>query len=145
MMGPAKAVNALSQPRAVIAKLTSQDDRMNGRKANTAALLWMFSAMAVVSPGPSQATLIYKTAPIDELQIESHERAGREDVAWVKLTGSWGAVDCLVDWGWFNSKTSPQLLAAALTARSTGMQVRVYVDDGMPKLDGYCPVTIVTL
>jgi hypothetical protein len=63
----------------------------------------------------------------------------------VKLTGSWGAVNCLADWGWFNSKTSPQFLAAALTARATGMQARVYVDDGMPKLNGYCQITILTL
>ena len=96
-------------------------------------------------PGLSRATLIYKTAPIDEIQIESHESAGREDVVWLKLTGSWGAVNCLADWGWFNSKTSPQLLAAALTARATVMQARVYVEDGMRKLNGYCQITVVTL
>lgn len=63
----------------------------------------------------------------------------------MRLTGSWGAVNCLADWGWFNSKSSPQLLATALTARATGVPARVYVDDGMPKLNGYCQITIVTL
>jgi hypothetical protein len=109
------------------------------------SLRGLFIAIAMSLPTVSHATLIYKTAPIDELQIESHESVGREDVAWVKLSGSWGAVNCLADWGWFNSKTSPQLLAAALTARATGMQARVYVDDGMTKLNGYCQVTILTL
>jgi hypothetical protein len=77
------------------------------------AFFWLATATAATTPGVSQATLIYKTALIDELQIESHESLGREDVAWVKLTGSWEAVNCLADWGWFNSETSPQLLAAA--------------------------------
>jgi hypothetical protein len=101
--------------------------------------------LAALSPPASQATLIFKTGVIDELQIESHERVGREDVIWLRLNGSWGAVNCLTDWGWFNSKTSPQLLAAALTARATGATVKVYVDDGMPKVDGYCQITIMTM
>ena len=115
------------------------------RKLCARSYPWLFSALAALSPGLSQATLIYKTAPIDELQIESHESAGREDVAWLKLSGEWGAVNCLSDWAWFNSKTSPQLLAAALTARATAMSARVYVEDGMAKLNGYCQITIITL
>jgi hypothetical protein len=43
--------------------------------------LWLVTAPAATFPALSQATLIYKTAPIDELQIESHESIGREDVA----------------------------------------------------------------
>jgi len=117
----------------------------HARAANGPALIWLFSAVAWTLPGVSQATLIYKTGLIDEIQIESHERVGREDIVWLKLTGSWGEVDCPADWGWFNSKTSPQLLAAALTTRVSAMQARVYVDDGMPKLSGYCQITIVTL
>jgi len=79
------------------------------------------------------------------MQVECHERVGREDVAWLKLTESRGAVNCLADWGWFNAKTSPHLLAVALTARTTGTQLNVYVDDEMPKLDGDCQVTIITM
>lgn len=105
----------------------------------------LFGLCAALCPLFSQATLIYKSAVIDEIQVESHERVGREDVIWIKLSGSWGEVNCLNDWGWFNSKTSPQLLAVALTARSTGTPVRAYVDDGMPKLAGYCQVTIISL
>ena len=104
-----------------------------------------FMGAVAVAPLTAHATLSFRTAVIEVMQVESHERVGREDVIWLKITGSWSGVTCNADWGWFNSKTSPQLLATSLTARATGASLQVYVDDGAPKLEGYCQITVLTL
>lgn len=100
---------------------------------------------AFVWSSASNATFLFKEGLIDAVQVDSHERVGTEDVVWIKLAGNWGAVNCSADWGWFNAKSSPQLLAVAITSRTTGVPVKVYVDDAMPKVQGFCQITIITL
>lgn len=99
----------------------------------------------VLFSSTAQAELIQRSGAITDLQIESHERtASRADVVWIKMPGAWSA-NCNADWAWFNSKTSAQLLAGALSARVSSSSVMVYVDDSLPKLEGYCQVAIMTL
>ncbi|GFE82240.1 hypothetical protein GCM10011487_42400 [Steroidobacter agaridevorans] len=114
---------------------------MTGLKTTILGLA-MFAA---VSPVSSNATFLFKEGLIEALQVDSHERAGTPDVAWIRLGGSWGDVNCSDDWGWFNAKSSPQLLALAITSRTTGTPVKVYVDDSMPKAQGFCQITVITL
>jgi hypothetical protein len=93
----------------------------------------------------AKAELIQRSGAITDVQIESHERsASRADVVWIKLPGAWSA-NCNSDWAWFNAKSSSQLLAGALSARVSSATVTVYVDDSLPKLEGYCQVAIMTL
>lgn len=103
-------------------------------------------ALTTLSPQTSQATLIFKSGVIEEVQLEGSTRQeGRAKVVWVKISGSWGDVQCPNDWAWFKSDTDPHLLAATLVARTTGSTAKVYVDDGLEKLSGYCRLTLITI
>lgn len=78
----------------------------------------------------------FLTAPVEQLQFDSHTRVGYEDVVWVGLNGSWPGVSCGTFWAWFNGKDNPQFVATLLAARATGVSVKVYVDDTLPKING---------
>jgi hypothetical protein len=97
------------------------------------------AAMVCASPFAGGATA-WRVGTIPELQLDSHIRAGYEDLVWVYLPGSWSGVNCGPDWAWFNAKEDPHLLAAVLTARSTNSPLRVYVDDSLPKMGAACHV-----
>jgi hypothetical protein len=104
-------------------------------------------ALTILIPHTSQATLIFKSGVIEEVQLEGSTRdEGRAKIVWIKMSGSWGTnIQCPNDWAWFKSDTDPHLLAATLVARTTGSIAKVYVDDGLEKLSGYCRMTLMTI
>ena len=94
---------------------------------------------------PAFGAQSFLTAPIDELQFDSHTRIGYGDVVWVGLPGSWPGVSCGGHWAWFNAKDNSQFVATLLSARATGMPVKIHVDDALLKKDGFCQVFVITM
>jgi hypothetical protein len=89
------------------------------------------------------ATQAGKIGPIQEAHFYSHVRVDNPNTVWLKLPGTWPGTTCAADWGWFNAKEEPAMVAAVLVARTTGATVSVYVDDSYPKIYGYCHVTLI--
>jgi hypothetical protein len=115
---------------------------MTLRRVRTIALTLICSALPCPAALGAHAVL---TAPVDELQFDSHTRLGYEDVVWVAMPGSWPGVSCAGHWAWFNGKDNPQFVATLLSARATGMPVKVYVDDALLKKDGFCQVFVIMM
>jgi hypothetical protein len=107
--------------------------------------LAVLAACVALHATGASATMSFRLAPIDEIQLDSHIRLGYEDAVWVRMNGSWPGVSCGADWGWFNAKDNPQYVATVLTARVTGAPVKIYVDDAKAKLNGSCQIMVITM
>jgi hypothetical protein len=88
----------------------------------------------------ANAAITMRIGIIEDVQLNSHIRVGYEDVVSIKLTGAWPGVNCAADVVWFNAKEDPQFVATVLQARATGGELKVYVDDSLPKLGTICHV-----
>lgn len=107
-------------------------------------LVTVFTAAVCLSP-LSEAATAWRIGPIAQVQMDSHIRSGYEDVVWIYLPGAWAGVNCGADWTWFNAKEDAHFLAQVLAARATNSQLRVYVDDSLPKVGVACHVmTLIT-
>ena len=98
-----------------------------------------FSALTLFTP-LANAAITLRIGAIEDVQLNSHVRPGYEDIVSIKLPGSWPGANCAPDVAWFNAKEDPHFLAAVLTARTTGGELKVYVDDSLPKLGTICHV-----
>jgi hypothetical protein len=112
----------------------------------TTKLCGLALALALVTPLADAATG-FRTALVEEVQLDSHIRVGYQDAVWIKFSGSWAAAGttCGADWVWFDGKEDPHFLATVLTARTTGTQLRIYVDDSLPKLGAACHIMTMML
>jgi hypothetical protein len=78
----------------------------------------------------------YRSAYIAELQTGSDSAAG----PWL------GSPNCPTDFSYFSATDNPHPLAIALSARLAGKNLRVYVDDALPKSSGgHCKITYLSL
>ena len=89
-------------------------------KATLGSCITALTFLLMGEPESALAAGGARTQLVDEIQLESHNRIGYEDVVWIRLNGSWSGLACGADWGWFNAKENPQFLATALTAQATG-------------------------
>lgn len=103
-------------------------------------LLTIASNLIVLVATPVQSARTYRVVALEEVQLESHLRVNYADVVYLTATGSWDGTACLSNYAWFNAKENSQFLAMALTARATGASVKIWVDDTLAKLDGYCQI-----
>jgi len=95
----------------------------------------------------SEAATAFRIGTVTQVQLDSHIRSGYQDVVWLSLSpfGAFTGANCGADWVWFNAKEDAHLLAQVLSARATNSQLRVYVDDSLPKIGPACHVmTILT-
>jgi hypothetical protein len=102
-------------------------------------------ALAAMISVPSFAAQTHRSGNVDSMQMDSHSIVARADVVWLRLTGTWPGTTCLQDWVWFNGKENPQFVALALTARTMGLPLDLWVDDTYAKDSGFCQVTNMTM
>ena len=101
---------------------------------------------AVFAPFAVQAATGYRTAILDEIQSSAATSAAGPALVYLAQSTTWlGGVSCPTEWAYFDSKLNPHFLATVLTAAATQRVLRVYVDDSLPKVNGYCQVSNVSL
>ena len=105
----------------------------------------LFSLSCALSTSAVSAATSSRTGVIEEVQFEASNRAGYESLAYIRILGTWSGVTCNQTWAYFNSLDSPQLMAAALTARRSGQAIVLLVDDTYPKVDGICQIVNIRL
>ena len=104
------------------------------------------AAIAMVVPQVGLAAIGYRAAVISELQFTAKIAPTDTPVVHVAQSGSWsGSVDCPLDWAYFNSEMNQHLTATVLAAGIGDKVVRIYVDDSLPKLNGFCQVKYISL
>jgi hypothetical protein len=115
------------------------------KKPRKVVLAISIAILSVAGIGSSVATPTHRTGLVEAVQMDNHSVTGREDIVWIKLTGAWSGTACPADWGYFNAKENPQLVATALVARSTQAPLDIYVDDSYAKVSGFCLITNLVL
>jgi len=106
-----------------------------------------YRLLALVSlsliPGFAYATTGYRNSYVAELQAGSDSLR----LTYLQQTGPWlGSPYCPTDHAYFSATENPHLLAIALSARMAGKNLRVYVDDALPKSGGgYCRITYLSI
>lgn len=97
-------------------------------------------------PTLAHAALGYRFAPIDAVQGDSATRVGYEGIMYVGQAGEWVmSPNCPTEWAYFDARENPHFVAMVLTARITEKPLRIYVDDSLPKVSGFCQVNNITL
>jgi hypothetical protein len=65
---------------------------------------------------------------------------------YINQVGNWlGSPNCPTTWAYFNAKDNPHLAATALAAKMADKPLRVYVDDTLPKFNGICQVSYLSV
>lgn len=104
-----------------------------------------FAGLAIQASSLLAATA-YRTTPVDEIQGESATRVGYENIVYIQQTGAWlGTQGCSTSHSYFNAKDNPHFVAIILSARVSERPLKVYVDDALPKLSGFCQVINISL
>lgn len=92
------------------------------------------------------AATAYRIATVDEVQTDSSTRTGYENIMYVLQPGSWlGSQSCLSSYAYFNAKDNPHFVATILAARISEKPLKIYVDDTLPRISGFCQVINVSL
>lgn len=103
-------------------------------------------SIAAVMPQIAFGAVAYRTAVIDELQMTAKVLSTDPPLVHVAQSGSWSAsVSCPLDWVYFNSADNPHFTATLIAAGIADRVVRIYVDDTLPKVSGFCQVKYVSL
>ena len=98
------------------------------------------------APFVAQAATGYRIAIIDEVQSSSVTSTSGPALVYLAQSTTWlGSVACPVEWAYFDSRLNPHFLATILTAAATQTALRVYVDDSLPKVNGHCQITNLSL
>lgn len=103
-------------------------------------------AACLVCGLPAQAATGYRIAPLSEVQSSSVASSTSPALVYLAQATSWlGGVACPTEWAYFDSKLNPHFLATVLTAAASQTVLRVYVDDTLPKVNGHCQITNLSL
>lgn len=96
--------------------------------------------LAFCLPLNAQAATGYRLATIDEVQSSSSSVANGRIVYVAQSSGWIGSVNCPTQWAYFSAEADPHFLATVIAAELAGRSIRVYVDDSLPKIGGYCQI-----
>lgn len=87
------------------------------------------------------AATAYKSALLEALEVEIAGYAGVDNLMYLEQAGPWnGSASCAAGAAYFDAKANPHFAATALAARASDRTLRVFVDDTLPKINGYCRV-----
>lgn len=82
-----------------------------------------------------------RTAPVDSVETESSASQGIENLMYVQQSTAWtGSPNCPATLAYFNAKDNPHFAAIVLAARVSDRPLRVFVDDTLPKINGFCRI-----
>lgn len=105
----------------------------------------------LATPALTYATSAYRASTVSEIQSSAAtgspatrltyiaQRDGSTDVQWSQST------TCPTAWAYFDAATNPHLAAIAIAAQMSDKVLRVYVDDALPKVGGYCQIAHLSL
>lgn len=103
------------------------------------------SLLLLLLPLGARAASGYRAAAIDEVQMNSASVI-EASLMYVAQPGVWtGSANCPTQWVYFNAKENPHFAATVLAARMADKVLRVYVDDSLPKVGGYCQISYLSL
>ena len=86
--------------------------------------------------------MFQRTGIIEEIQAESSNRAGFENIIYIRLTEEWSPAPCPCPktYSYFNAKENPHFTAILLAAKLNQKPVRIWVDDTYPILNSFCQI-----
>ena len=93
----------------------------------------------------------YKDVKIDQVQFESSNRIGYENVIYVLQQGDWtlrsSSLSCQASHAYYhaNANANSHFTALILSARVTGTPIKVLVDDSYTKVDGFCQIVNISM
>jgi len=111
---------------------------MNKIKLITFLALYSFLPSAFAQIG-------HKGTEILNIQAESSNRQGYENIIYIKQSGSWSKTECNTAYSYYNSKENPHFTAILLAAKLANKPVSVNVDDTYPKLGSFCQIINILL
>lgn len=103
-------------------------------------VLGLGALAALVGAESSVAAMSSRTGFVDEVQMESSNRSGYEDIVYIRIVGAAWTASCAEPWAYFRGSSNPQFLATALTARAKNMALTISVDDTYPTVSGICQI-----
>lgn len=107
----------------------------------------MLSIVALIAPTMLQAAVAYRVALISEIQSSAAASDVAPRLVYVAQgSGQWvGSINCPQEWAYFDARLNPHFMAMALSAEATQKPIRVYVDDSLPKINGWCQAAYLSL